>query len=218
MKLYGDWQDLEKQLSAAYPDALAAIERAARVASGSTKQCIDKEPQYLYQAIALFGLASSYNRPGARLLEIGTYYGRSASIIALAAPDTEVVTINPVEWEFEAASHNLQPIANVSPLCVASWDYLETYDGPELAMIFVDGDHKRAPMDLPWWNWVEVGGLFLWHDYSPNGSARACPPVWRALHAFAANIGRGPDVEIIDSHKVGMAGWIKRAEDNRVRI
>lgn len=217
MKLSGDWQELDAQLLAAFPEAEAAIERASDIAAGSTKQRVARSPEYRYQAVAIYGLASAYNRPGARILEIGTYYGFSGAVIAQAASAAEIVTLNPTIWEWEVARKNLQSFKNVTALCIPSWEYLDVYDGPEIAFSFVDGDHKQAPRDLAWWNWIETGGLFLWHDYSPNGSARACPPVWRALHSFSGVVGRDPDVEIIDSHQVGIAGWIKRADDKRIR-
>jgi predicted O-methyltransferase YrrM len=76
-------------------------------------------------------------------------------------------------------------------------------------MIFVDGDHRHIEWDLPWFNRLEVGGLMLFHDYSPVDASHPCPPVYEALNRMAEKL-HGFDVLIIDEGKTGMAGIVRR--------
>lgn len=168
---------------------------------------------YEYQAAALYRLAQTRNRAGAQFLELGTAYGYSAGVMAAAAPLAQIVTLNPHEDEVRAARRNLEGARNVAVVCAYSWDYLARYTGAELDLIFVDGDHKQVKRDLPWWNWLRVGGVMVFHDYSPGQSARPCPPVYRALNEFSAWLRREPDVLIVDDGLAGMAGYTKLEGD-----
>jgi len=161
-----------------------------------------------YQAAALYALAQEYD--GGNILEIGTARGYSAAVMAQAAFRASIVTLNPVVDEADVARGNLAAFNNVKVLTIKSWDYLATYDGPELDMIFVDGDHARIVHDLPWFNWLVSGGLIVFHDYAPDGTYRAVPPVFEALNRFAAYIERDFDVSVIDDGGVGLVGWRKQ--------
>jgi predicted O-methyltransferase YrrM len=156
-----------------------------------------------YQAAALYVLARQYDLAGARLLDIGTAAGYSASVMAQAAPKAEIVTLNPAAHEVEAARRNLERWPNARVVQSTSWAYLSDYGGPFLGMIFVDGDHRRVADDIPWWRWVEAGGLLLFHDYSTG----ACPPVYESVNGLAEALGRGLDVLIVDDRGIGMAGF-----------
>lgn len=166
-----------------------------------------------YQAALIYCLAKRFNCKGANILEIGTAWGRSASLMALAAPLANVITLNPKEHEVKKASVHLKTFPNVTIEQFISWDYLDTYDGPELDMVFIDGDHKRVKRDFPWWNWLKVGGLKLHHDYSPNESSRPCPPVYDACNEFIDFLGRDSDILVVDNENVGMIGFVKREDD-----
>ena len=170
-----------------------------------------------HQAAALYALAHSFNFDGSNILEIGTYYGYSAAILAQAAPLANIVTLNPNEDEWKLASEKLEQYKNVRAVCLPSWDYLATYDGPDLDFIFVDGDHKHVKRDRPWFNWLATGGIILYHDYTPLGAPRHCPPVYDAVNDFTLWIGRKPDVLIVDDNRLGMAGWRKMPGDGMYR-
>ncbi len=207
MKLNGTPKSIMRHFETAkLVEALDLAE--ATIQHGKRKQQIER-----YQAAALYKLAGQYNRPDACILEIGTYYGYSAAVIALAAPQAIFLTLNPREWEVADARRNLAHFINVNVIQDHSWDYLKNYPPPDLDLIFIDGDHKRVKLDLPWWNYVTLGGLMLFHDYSPLGSRRHCPPVFEAVNEFANWLGREPDVSIIDSGRVGMAGFYKHKGD-----
>lgn len=166
----------------------------------------------LYQAACLFALARPFNHEGMRVLEIGTAVGYSAAILAEAAPMAEIITLNPDLAEAQIAEVNLRPYQNVSVIRRKSWEYLaEQRSGSPFHFIFIDGDHKRVRLDLPFWNLLAEGGLMLFHDYSPEGTWRACPPVYAAANDFAIEI-QPPDVLIVDDRGVGMIGFSKRSD------
>jgi predicted O-methyltransferase YrrM len=210
MKLTDDPEAIFESVRLQFPEVDEAI-KSARWATQRGKGEI-----YPYQAACLYALATKYNRKDANILEIGTYYGFSACVMAQAAPLAHIVTLNPLEWEHKAALNNLRRWKNVRVKCIKSQDYLEGYEDPPLDMIFVDGDHKRIREDLPWWNELAPDGLMVFHDYTPQGSKRHCPPVWRGLRTFTERLGREPDVLIVDSDNVGMAGWYKMPDDCEV--
>lgn len=186
-------------------DTLPRLETADLLTrEDSTKQRI-----FEYQAAWLFALTRQYNGIGNHMLDIGVYYGYTTAVMAMAAPCANILSLGIHEWEINRARENLSKFHNVNVNKIASWDLLETYSEPELSLVWIDGDHKEINRDLAWWNWVKVGGLMLMHDYSPNGSARACPPVYRGARRFVDFLHREPDVLIIDEDQVGMCGWYK---------
>lgn len=165
-----------------------------------------------YQAAALHTFAAQYNAPGETILEIGTAYGYTVAVMALAAPQARVIGLNPTTHEADAARQALRVLPNVEIVERKSWDYLP-FASVQLSMVFVDGDHKRVAYDLPYWNHLRVGGFFVHHDYSPAESERPCPPVFTCLNAFADWLGREPDELIVDNNQVGMAGWLYQSQD-----
>ncbi len=162
-----------------------------------------------WQGAALYALARPVNRCGAHVLEIGTACGYSAAVLAHACPSASITTLNPVREEIEIAAGHLRPYGQVTLLRLKSWEYLDFYHGPELDMVWVDGDHKRCSMDLPWFRWVRPHGLMLFHDYS----SMACPPVFNAVNEFGERLGREPDVLMMDDRSIGIAGFYKREWD-----
>lgn len=162
-----------------------------------------------YQAAALYALTKRYNAPDAVILEIGTFIGYSAAIMSEAAPCASIVTLNPRQDEADIARRNLQVYPNVRVVEQLSWQYLESQRDPSWNMIFVDGDHKQVKRDLPWWEYILPGGLFCFHDYSPEHSPRPCPPVYEALNEWSAAYHQPFDVLVVDTTQVGFAGFYK---------
>lgn len=167
----------------------------------------------VYQAYALYALARQFNRPGARVLEIGTAIGYSAAVLASALPDAQIITLNPHASEAAKARANLGAWGNVTVVEALSWDYLESYAGEPFDLIFVDGDHKRVRRDFAWWDHLRDGGLMLFHDYSPAGTYRACVPVYEALNELRDKLKREFDVLVVDSGGVGLAGFVRGGTD-----
>jgi len=125
--------------------------------------------------------------PGARLVEIGSYRGRSAIVLAQAAPEgVPVVAIDPHAGNDrgpqqirgtadEGESDNRAFRANLERAGVAgrvrhvrlpSQDALGAVDG-EVDLLYVDGAHRYGPArdDLARWGArVRPGGTLLVHD------------------------------------------------------
>lgn len=166
-----------------------------------------------YQLLALHYVAARYNRPGARVLEIGTGHGGSGYVLSRAAPLAQIVslTISPAEVAAATAFWRSHGCRNITSRLAASWDYIQLEDGPhELDLVFVDGDHNRIARDLPWFNRLRPGGLFLCHDYSPQDSTSPSQIVYDTLNRAALHLGRPFDVVLVDENKIGMAGFCRR--------
>lgn len=202
MRSPSDWLEYYLNL---HPE-LVQIEQEAHQVVKNTKKAV-----YPYQAAALYHLAKSYN--GGKALEIGTAYGYSGFYLANAMPDSQLITLNASEGEIEAVGNNgvFANHPNVVNLHRISWEYFKEGDGTaDLNFIFVDGNHKHVKRDFPFFNRLIDGGLMMFHDYSPLGSRRHCPPVFEGVNDLAAFLGRKPDVLIIDDGQVGLAGFIRR--------
>jgi predicted O-methyltransferase YrrM len=126
-------------------------------------------------------------RPGDRVVEIGSYQGRSTVVLAGAAPDgTELIAIDPhagtdrgpeeyegkeVEAERDriAFEHNLEAAgvsSRVRYLRRWSHDALSEIDGP-IALLYIDGAHRYQPArdDIVGYGArVVPGGTLLIHD------------------------------------------------------
>jgi len=185
---------------------LVGVEKKARQLVKNTKKAV-----YPYQAAALYHHAKPYN--GGKALEIGTAYGYSGVYLASAMPDSQITTLNASIGEVEAVQQAgvFAQFPNVKNLHMLSWEYLnEVPTTADYNFIFVDGDHKHVKMDFPWYNRIVTGGLMIFHDYSPLGSKRHCPPVYDGINDLARYLGREPDVLIVDDGGVGMAGFVRR--------
>lgn len=185
---------------------LADIEKQAQAKVKNTKKAV-----YQYQAAALYHHAKPYN--GGKALEIGTAYGYSGYYLASAMPDGQITSLNASIGEVEAvlAAGVFADFPNFEILHKISWEYFKESNGTaEYNFIFVDGDHKRVKKDFPFFNRLVDGGLMIFHDYSPLGSRRHCPPVYEGVNDLALMLNRLPDVLIIDDGQVGMAGFIRQ--------
>ncbi len=205
MKSPNEWLEYYLDL---HPE-LVQIEQAAQQVVKNTKKAV-----FSYQAAALYHLAKPCN--GGKALEIGTAYGYSGFYLASAMPDSEIITLNASEGEIGAVGESgvFADFPNVTNLHRISWEYFKESDGTaDLNFIFVDGNHKHVKKDFPFFNRLLDGGLMMFHDYSPLGSRRHCPPVYEGINDLANYLGREPDVLIIDDGDVGMAGFIRQPRE-----
>jgi predicted O-methyltransferase YrrM len=106
----------------------------------------------------------------------------------------------------------LAPYKNIQFVNDYSFNFA-IHDNNRYDMVFVDGDHKRVIDDFVFWSKLNIGGLLLFHDYSPAGSARECIPVYKAVRLLTNILDREPDTSLIDNQLVGMAGFYKREND-----
>lgn len=135
---------------------------------------------------ARLAAAAARTAPGARIVEIGSYRGRSTIVLARAAPHAEVVAIDPHagndrgprQWTGTAdegeADHRAFR-ANLDRAGVAervrhvrrpSQDALDAVDGA-VDVLYVDGAHRFAPASADITRWgarVAPGGTLLIHD------------------------------------------------------
>jgi predicted O-methyltransferase YrrM len=138
------------------------------------------------QALRLWSAAATVTPPG-RIVEIGSFRGRSTIVLACGAPDgVEVVAIDPHgggdrgpqeispdaargEEDLEAFEANLQRAGvrdRVRHLRAPSQDALAELSG-EIDLLYVDGAHRYRPAraDIDRWGArVRLGGTMLIHD------------------------------------------------------
>jgi hypothetical protein len=77
-------------------------------------------------------------------------------------------------------------------------------------MVMDDGDHNNIRDDLPWYNFLKVGGLFFHHDYSDIPDRPPCRKVYGVLGKFSDALNHPPDVTIVTDTRQGMGGWYRR--------
>lgn len=192
------------ELYPAWPDVLTAVRRVVR--HNHNKEVWPE------QAALLGYMAQQYEAKKApTFLEFGTNQGFTAAVLRLACPSAKVTTLEPDRAKRRLARQILAPLEQgVRPH--SSVAFLEAAKEAKLTydLIFVDGDHKNATLDLPYFNRLKPGGLFIHHDYAPAGSSRPCQPVFEALTAFGEKLGRGPDVLLQDETGTGIAGWYRK--------
>jgi len=128
--------------------------------------------------------------------------------MSLAAPRAKIVSLEP--YLFEKLSSNTAGRKNVKIVRTFSFRYLNK-NRTAWDMVFVDGNHTRVEQDLLWFGQLTVGGLILFHDYTPDDAARSrCPHVYAVVNDMGERLGRVPDVLLVDAEKIGMAGFYRR--------
>jgi predicted O-methyltransferase YrrM len=155
-----------------YDDALRAVD-------GIGGWLTEEQARVLYDRAAALPA-------GARIVEIGSYHGRSTIILALAAPDAELVAIDPFaaeqiatrerlretdvgESDLERFESNLERAGvrgRVQHIRAFSSDALAQVDGG-VDLLYVDGAHdlRNALGDIRGWGArVRDGGTMLVHD------------------------------------------------------
>ena len=126
------------------------------------------------QARLLYDRAAAL-APGSRIVEIGSHHGRSTIVLAVAAPDAELVAIDPYEEgrprpaDLEQFESNLEQAGvreRVRHVHASSTAALAEIPG-EVDLLYIDGAHdvKTAHADIRGWGpRVREGGTMLIHD------------------------------------------------------
>jgi len=160
----------------------------------------------LHQACALVLLARQFAGKEAAILNIGCAFGYSTACLAEGAPDADIVSLDVAPKRIKLAKKALVRYPNVKVLQIASWDFFLPNAGRLWDMIFVDGCHRAIWKDMPFYNTVRPGGLFMSHDYIP---ARF-PFVVEALDSLKEQFGRLYDVRIYDDRGCGVVGMVRQ--------
>ena len=162
-----------------------------------------------WQMYALHVITQTQCGHGSTILEIGTGFGTSAWMMAKASQLAKITTITNNSKEAVMARAFLAGSKTVTVVESDSLAYFEQGRTARWDMIYLDADHKHCMDDLHWFNRLRVGGLMMFHDYSPN----ICPPVFEAIGALGEALGRSPDIDLIDSGGIGMAGFHRKRGD-----
>lgn len=107
------------------------------------------------------------------LVELGTAYGRTTAVMALA--DRKVITIDnytdPIQTLEKQEETKNQEILRTLPIefiTGESTEIAKTFQDESIDLIFIDADHKyesvKADIDS-WLPRVKKGGMVLFHDY-----------------------------------------------------
>lgn len=127
-------------------------------------------------------------KPGYAIVEIGSYRGKSTAFLATAAREgVAIYAVDPWEtrpigewcrWcpsykqpriaEFLFALEQAGVRERVTPLMGLSTKIAESYDGPEIGLLFIDGDHSAEACEADFRAWrphMGKGSLVLFDDY-----------------------------------------------------
>jgi len=163
----------------------------------------------LHQACGLILLARQLAGKEAAILNIGCAFGYSTACLAEGAPDADIVSLDVLPKRIKIAKRNLAKYPNVKVLQQASWDFFLPNAGRLWDMIFVDGCHRAIWKDMPFYNTVRPGGLFVSHDYIPE----RFPFVVEALDSLTKQFARPYDVRIYDDRECGVVGMVRREDE-----
>lgn len=124
--------------------------------------------------------------PG-KMLDIGTYYGRSAASMSVNSPDSTIYTVNilPEQVEDNAGAYTTafltkdqigiyyreRSLKNIKQIYANTKTWKVEEEINDLSLVFIDGCHDeefvysdtKLILDR-----VKKGGFILWHDFSPH--------------------------------------------------
>jgi MMP 1-O-methyltransferase len=165
--------DLSKKINSLVPQLLTESQmQQLNSVEGSTN---------LRECATLFYLAySSSKNPNGRIVEIGSFKGKSTCWIAkalqMANSNEKVVAVDPcIESSFDTLLNNLkksQLTQYVETVQQKSEDAMKNWKYP-VKLIFIDGSHRYddVMLDLKLWEpWVNVNGIIAMHDTERTGS------------------------------------------------
>ena len=142
----------------------------------------------------LYTLASEVS-PGGVIVEIGSYHGATAVLMALASGSSVKVhcvekTVRPELTKY-IKEHGVS--GKVAIWAGKSSDVGKLWAGA-IDLLFIDGDHSDAGVmndSKLWAPYVRLGGVIVWHDYHNQSSREVAPAIDKFLKES------GADFEII---------------------
>ena len=84
-----------------------------------------------------------------KILEIGTFLGYSASVMAEICPDAEILTVEKNEKNFCDAQKNLKEYQKISLVNADAYEFLETNQSLKFDFVFLDGPKGQYIKYLP---------------------------------------------------------------------
>ncbi len=100
-----------------------------------------------------------------KILEIGTFLGYSASLMAEVCPSSKIITLEKDSQNFLDAKINLKPYQNVSLLNSDALDFLQANDEMRFDFVFLDGPKGQYVKYWPFLKkMLNVGGILLADD------------------------------------------------------
>ena len=161
-----------------------ASERRRRTADRSIRKALGgtTEPSYTTDYVSSFGedwtraLSPMAGRPGVRMLEIGSFEGRSAVWFlkhVLTDESSELICVDVfsrpgLEARFDHNIRLADPHGQVRKLKGKSADVLANLDAASFDAIYVDGGHDAATVLLDAvlaWKLLKPGGILIFDDY-----------------------------------------------------
>jgi len=115
------------------------------------------------------------------VVELGTYTGESAKIIASVAKEIYTVDVYDipiksdfgeeckVNYSYEDNLRKFSNYKNIHIIKAVSWQAAENFDNNSLDVVFVDASHIQSNVTRDAINWkvkLKKGGLMLFHDYN----------------------------------------------------
>lgn len=98
------------------------------------------------------------------LVEIGSYYGRSAAFFSLTNPKIRILSID----REVVMDQSVLKLGNVTQILSGSAQVSKSFGWP-IDFLFIDGNHSpegvKKDIDA-WTKFVKIGGFVLFHDYS----------------------------------------------------
>ena len=209
LNITGTQEELWGQLDEICPDIRARIKEVRSL----LKVPANKRDTRDYEAALLYILAAQYDYFGAKIAELGAGMGFTSAVMQHAAPRAHVMTCTPDKNQIPMTRGNLKPnFQGITVFEMKSVEWLEKMEDGFLDMVYIDGDHTRVRLDLPFYNKLKVGGLKFHHDYCPgvpDTPARVCYPVYLALNDFAEKM-HPFDVLMTNEKQEAVAGWYRQ--------
>jgi predicted O-methyltransferase YrrM len=162
----------------------------------------------LYQVTTLYMTARDYNNEDRVIVEFGTMFGWSASMLAAGAPKAIVHTLEPSKARRVKAKGHLAKHRNITVHALTSLQFQEEVirRGVLVDLVYVDGDHHHCEEDMGWWDLIRPGGLMLFHDYTYKYQS----VIQSVDHLLEALGKRQPDIALFNTKsKQGMVGVYK---------
>lgn len=134
---------------------------------------------------------SALPKPPRRILEVGSYEGRSAIFFLNFFKNAELTCIDPLKKVVtDSLRPNLEEFGlRARVIMDRSTPILDTFarNNEKFDIIYIDGDHYRDQVlldSVQAWSMLTVGGLMIWDDYDWPGAKTPEENPKRAIDSF----------------------------------